>query len=507
MIGYSHQNYLGSIADTLTEAGHDVTMLMPIYDKDLENKTVVKLTKKVIKLPPYPKNLEIFAARDAVFGNLWISQPDMRSLIQLTHNFSVSSANTCEGLLNDDKLMKQLEVSKFDVGIAEPFTMCSFGIFELLKIPATIAALSVVHGEHISYCIGEPSVPSYVPGAMSVEGDRMNFISRVKNIVSGMLERQLYTGVYEREIATLRSKFGSQFKSYQELLAETSFVFTNSNPYLDYPRPMIHKTVPIGGITVRQKDKKDVLSEEWNTVLNRRNTTVLVSFGTVLKSVLMPQHYRKSILTVFESMPNTTFIWKYEEEGSRIASHLKNVHLRTWVPQNALLADPRLTVFVTHGGLGSTTEIAHSGKPSILIPLFADQTRNAQMLARHGGGIVLNKFDLESPDKLRAAIEDIFNDASFSQKAKRLSEMLLNKPVSPKELVIKHCEFAARFGRLPNLDPYGRHLSFVEYFLIDILLAVIGILAVFTLLLVTLYYDVGVALHLTTVIHLFEITL
>ncbi|VDL76111.1 unnamed protein product [Nippostrongylus brasiliensis] len=269
---------------------------------------------------------------------------------------------------------------------------------------------------------------------MSVEGDRMNFISRLKNIVSGMLERQLYTGVYESEIATFRSKFGPQFKSYQELLAETSFVFTNSNPYLDYPRPMIHKTVPIGGIKVHREDKTDVLSEEWNTILNKRNTTVLVSFGTVLKSVLMPQHYRKSILTVFESMPDTTFIWKYEDEGSNIASHLKNVHLRTWLPQNALLADRRLTVFVTHGGLGSTTEIAHSGKP-------------------------------------------------YSQNAERLSEMLLSKPVSPKELVIKHCEFAARFGRLPNLDPYSRHLSFVEYFLIDILLAVIGTLAVVTLLL------------------------
>ncbi|EYC33735.1 hypothetical protein Y032_0002g956 [Ancylostoma ceylanicum] len=57
---------------------------------------------------------------------------------------------------------------------------------------------------------------------------------------------------------------------------------------------------------------------------------------------------------------------KYEEEGSKIADHLPNVHLGTWLPQNALLADPRLTVFVTHGGLGSTTELAYQGKPAIL---------------------------------------------------------------------------------------------------------------------------------------------
>ncbi|EYC33728.1 hypothetical protein Y032_0002g952 [Ancylostoma ceylanicum] len=176
-------------------------------------------------------------------------------------------------------------------------------------------------------------------------------------------------------------------------------------------------------------------------------------------------------------MPDTTFIWKYEEEGSQIADHLPNVHLSTWFPQNALLADPRLTVFVTHGGLGSTTELAHQGKPAVLlsfhIPIFADQQRNAHMLAKHGGGIVLTKDDLENPQKLRETLLTMFNDVSYSQNAKRLSEMLLNQPISAKQLLIRHCEFAAKFGRLPSLDPYGRQLSFMQYFLLDVILAII----------------------------------
>ncbi|PIO58689.1 hypothetical protein TELCIR_19871, partial [Teladorsagia circumcincta] len=132
--------------------------------------------------------------------------------------------------------------------------------------------------------------------------------------------------------------------------------------------------------------------------------------------------------------------------------------------------DPRLTAFITHGGLGSTTELAHLGKPAILVPIFADQTRNAHMLAKHGGGIVLNKADLEHPQVLRESLRRIFDDASFSQNAKRLSEMLINQPISARQLLIRHSEFAAKFGRLPNLDPYGRHLSMIEYYLIDIVL-------------------------------------
>ncbi|KAK5977745.1 UDP-glucuronosyltransferase [Trichostrongylus colubriformis] len=143
-------------------------------------------------------------------------------------------------------------------------------------------------------------------------------------------------------------------------------------------------------------------------------------------------------------MPETTFIWKYEDEGSQMAAHLRNVHLSTWLPQNALLADPRLTAFITHGGLGSVNELAHLGKPAIVVPVFADETRNAYMLAKHGGGIVLTKNAFEYPDALRESLQKIFNDASYSHNAKRLSDMLLNQPISAKQLLIRHSEFAAK---------------------------------------------------------------
>ncbi|WKY07852.1 hypothetical protein Q1695_007384 [Nippostrongylus brasiliensis] len=444
IFGYSHTNFMGAIADTLTEAGHDVTVLMPILDTDQENKTGLKITKNIIKVPPAPKNLEFMKSKDAILGNMWTMKPNVLSLFQMVQNMTESSFNTCEALLDNEKLLNQLAAEKFDVAISEPFTICATGIFEHLKIPATIAALSVVHADGISQAIGEPTIPSYVPGAMATQGDRMNFMNRVMNVIDVVIGKKFITKTFEVEIEALRSKFGPQFKDSQELLAESSYVFTNSNPYLDYPRPMLHKTVPIGGIAVSLDPKKNVLSKEWDSILNERNTTVFVSFGSMAKSVNMPELYRNSLLSVFESMPDTTFIWKYEEEGSNITAHLKNVHLSTWVPQNALLADPRLTVFITHGGLGSTTELAHTGKPAILIPIFADQPRNAQMLAKHGGGIVLTKYDLETPQKLRESLKSIFEDASYTHNAKRLSEMLLGQPVSAKDLVIRHCEFAAK---------------------------------------------------------------
>ncbi|KAK6752062.1 hypothetical protein RB195_003469 [Necator americanus] len=475
IFGYSHTNFMGAIADTLTEAGHNVTLLMPVMDYEQQDKTGVKLSKNIIKVPADPEVIELMRYKGEMLSKIWSMEPSLFGLMQMADNMTKSFTYQCRKIYNDEILLKQLEEEKFDVGIAETFEFCGFGVFELAKIPSTIATFSSVHMDVVSEAIGEPIAPSYVPGAMATAGDRMNIVDRFKNILDVVFGKKFFESVFISQAEAFRKKFGEEFRSYKELLPEASYVFTNSNPYLDYPRPMLHKTVPIGGAAVSLDPKKNKLPAKWDAVLNERNTTVLVSFGSVAKAIYMPDIYRDSLLKVFESMPDTTFIMKYEEEGSKIADHLPNVHLSSWFPQNALLADPRLTVFVTHGGLGSTTELAHQGKPAILIPLFADQPRNAHMLAKHGGGIVLTKFDLESPHKLRESLLRIFNDASFSQNAKRLAEMLLNQPISAKQLVIRHSEFAAKFGRLPNLDPYGRHLSFIQYYLLDVIFVVMSV--------------------------------
>lgn len=54
--------------------------------------------------------------------------------------------------------------------------------------------------------------------------------------------------------------------------------------------------------------------------------------------------------------------------------------------------------------------------------------------------------------------------------------MLNNQPTNAKEVLVKHVEFAARFGKLPMLDNYGRHQNIVEYYFIDILTIILSVL-------------------------------
>ncbi|RCN38661.1 hypothetical protein ANCCAN_15418 [Ancylostoma caninum] len=196
---------------------------------------------------------------------------------------------------------------------------------------------------------------------------------------------------------------------FQELIAQASFVFTNGNPYLDFPHPTLYKTVMIGGFAVsRSANEKHTLSKEWNALLNARRRTVLVSFGSVAKSVDMPENFKRTLLDVFASMPEVTFIWKYEDPSSKFAESLPNVYLSAWVPQILLLEDERLSAFLTHGGMGSSNELAMMGKPAIVIPIFGDQMRNSHMLARHGGALVLENQHLKNFLTIQGLLSHLF---------------------------------------------------------------------------------------------------
>lgn len=469
LFGHSHVKMLAAASDVLTDAGHNVTVLMPVMDKLLRNKTSLKTTNNTIFVESDPKVDEMFAEMRDFMTNLWTAD-NANPLMMLAKAGDMARifSTQCQLVMEEPGLVEKLKAENYDLAITEPFDTCAYALFEAINIRAHVAILSASRFDHVTEVIGQPIAASYVPGTQSTMGDRMTMGQRLGNYIQFFFGSYFFANVGDADFEAAKKVVPIK-RSWREVLPEASFILTNQMPLLEFPAPTFDKIVPIGGLSVKTEKKHLKLDEKWSKILGIRKQNVFISFGSNAKSVDMPNEFKQSLLQVFKSMPDTTFIWKYENEKDTIADHLDNVYLGDWLPQNELLADPRLSVFITHGGLGSTTELAMMGIPAVMIPLFADQGRNAQMLKRHGGAAVLHKNDLGNPKLVQETLEEVIKNPKYRESAKRLAEMLTNQPTSPKQTLIKYVEFAARFGKLPSMDNYGRHQTYVEYFFLDVI--------------------------------------
>uniref|UniRef100_A0A0K0F3F8 glucuronosyltransferase n=1 Tax=Strongyloides venezuelensis TaxID=75913 RepID=A0A0K0F3F8_STRVS len=346
------------------------------------------------------------------------------------------------------------------------------GMFKVWGIKSSVAGYSMSLGSDLYKYFGLPFPSSFMPTLMSSFGDEMTYSERVENwFVHYFGESVMY---FLKDKMTLQSefdrKYGVGFYDSDNIIGDSSFLVLNSNPFLDIPGPKTPKMVEVSGIGI--KDLKP-LDEYWDKILSLRNKTVLVSFGTLAKGIHMPSDVKNGLLEAIRKLNDITFIWKYEEPEDGTGKDIENLVLTKWMPQSDLLNDERISLFVTHGGMGSTTELSFRGVPAISIPIIGDQMRNSKLLVRQKYGIIMNKLDLKNPDVLIKNIKTILDDDTYKKNAKMVSKRLNKRPIGSKRLLIEHIEFAAEFGKLDMLDLASRHMGMIEYYNLDIIFPVI----------------------------------
>ncbi|VDM56065.1 unnamed protein product [Angiostrongylus costaricensis] len=147
-----------------------------------------------------------------------------------------------------------------------------------------------------------------------------------------------------------------------------NYLLLNSDEFLEFARPISAKVVHIGGIALPEPSP---LLEELQKIMdhNYRSGVVYISFGSIASTKEMPRKFRRAIFNVARAFAMYTFIWKVDDDDDDVES-VSNLYTFTW-----RLAHRNLRCFVSHAGLNSVLELTTSGKPAILVPLFADQFR------------------------------------------------------------------------------------------------------------------------------------
>ena len=160
---------------------------------------------------------------------------------------------------------------------------------------------------------------------------------------------------------------------------------------------------------------------EWIDALPPR-PTVHVSFGTVVSATEL---YRDVIAALSEENVNVIVATGPNVDASVLGALPANVRLERYVPHAHLL--PRCDLFITHGGFGSALMALETGVPVLVLPIWADQPRNARVCEKIGIGRQLQEGARSIP-QIREAARAILGRPSYRQRAQDARSALARLP-------------------------------------------------------------------------------
>ncbi|GBP42162.1 UDP-glucuronosyltransferase 2B15 [Eumeta japonica] len=384
---------------------------------------------------------------------------------------------------NVQKLMTD-QNENFDVAVIEwLYGEVSAGFAALFQCPLIWSSSLDPHWL-ILQLVDEAANPSYVPDILSNNLPPFTFSQRVQElwtqISTSMTMKSFdkkYTALYNEVFVPAGNRKGILMPPYEEVKYNASLVISNSHVSLGEPVRLPQNFIPVGGYHINTKPKplpkvinavhgdppfrrshqcmadhlvKDRIlgkREDLQKLMDdARNGVIYFSMGSNLKSKDLPDKMKRDFLEMFGQL-NQTVIWKFEDALSGLP---KNVHILKWAPQQSILAHPNCILFITHGGLLSTTETVHFGVPIVGIPVFADQFINVDKSVSRG---FAKRVDLshETPKRLKVAIHEVIGDPSYREKVKYLSLVYHDRPVPPGRMLVHWVEHAVKTRGAPHL--------------------------------------------------------
>ncbi|XP_045504394.1 UDP-glycosyltransferase UGT5-like [Colias croceus] len=326
--------------------------------------------------------------------------------------------------------------------------------------------------------IDELPNPAYVSDSASNNAPPLNFKERVKelfNQINGILLKKYYIESLENKyydtyiVPHVRSR-NRPVPSLTELKYNASLMLGNSHASLGEATRLPQSYKPIGGYHI-EKNVKPLPDNLKKLMDNAEHGVIYFSMGSNLRSDTLPEKTIQNLLKIFGELKQTV-IWKFERD---LPKRPKNVHNTHWAPQQGILAHPNCLFFISHGGLLSTTEAVHFGIPMIIIPGMADQYVNADRAVRKGFAIQVDlSFSMDVD--LNRAIQEMLTEPKYKVKAKEVSLIYHDRPVSPEVELVHWVEHVVRTQGAPLLRSPALMMPWYQKCYLDLF----AILVVFT---------------------------
>ncbi|XP_053687396.1 UDP-glucosyltransferase 2-like [Sabethes cyaneus] len=455
----SHHIWNRAIVDALAAKGHNLTILSADVEKDSPaNVHYVELEQT------YP---ELYSGHDNIDLMEMANENIFKAIVSFYGDFVIQE---CRGVLKSEglKFVKNYPDNfKFDLVLYDMTCGgCMNGLIHKFNYPPLVSVTAFSNPPYVTDVIGGHKYSAYVPFYSLPYGTDMTFLQRVQNTILYSVD-YIYRTYYSnpRLDSMVREYFQYDDLPYVTDIDRLSkIILVNAHYSIDYPEPAPPNLIPVGGLQIR--DAKKLPKDIEDFISAGKKGAVLFSLGTNVRSDQLGSERQRMFIEAMRNIPDYNFLWKFESDLSFDLP--KNVIIRKWLPQNDILAHPKVRAFITHSGMLSTHEATWHGVPIIGLPFIADQHRNLQRSIRLG---VAEKMVLQTltTEQIRSTIVKVLETPSYRENMKKVSALFRDQPEKPITRAVWWIEWVLRHPDDDSLQSPVLKLGFLRSNLVDVI--------------------------------------
>nr|WHM27958.1 UDP-glycosyltransferase family 466 member C1 [Frankliniella occidentalis] len=481
--GRSHMVVLEAMMEALVERGHEVVVLSTFPHKEKkQNYTDLDISEGSTK---------------SLVNKLSYEQMTFHRLYTATLLKDFAGAEMCRRLFATQHFRDVMsgKYGKFDVVFTELFgTDCCTAVAYKLQVPF-ISMLVAPDYAWMHDRVGSVDNPSYIVANFEPYAGAMDLWHRIQNTFMSIAHKLLFKieCEYPSDIV-VKEFFGPDIPPLSEIIKRTSLVMVNTHVSVNPARPVNPNVLHIGGLHLKNRNPArtnsnlDADLRAW--LDSAQNGVIFFTLGSMVRTSTLPEASIKSLLGAFSALgPKYKVLWKYEKDDLDLPP---NVRTAPWLSGVDVLAHPNVILFMTHGGLMSSTEAIFYGVPMLGIPLFSDQQSNIALYEYLGVAEGLHHTELADEDKLRNKILKMVETDQYRNRARKIADRYWDRPRSPREEAVWWTEYVVRHQGALHLRPLGADLPLYQYLLLDVLavvlLAILMLFAVVRIMLKTVCY-------------------
>uniref|UniRef100_A0A8D0GQN8 UDP-glucuronosyltransferase n=1 Tax=Sphenodon punctatus TaxID=8508 RepID=A0A8D0GQN8_SPHPU len=473
----SHWINIKIILEELRARGHAMTVLVPSFFQIIDPTKPSPFNLEVVTVPFTKEEMDVMMEE---FLWVWVYEAPKLSywelfskLDNITGKLVSLNKMLCDGVVWNEKLLRKLEASHFDVLLSDPLLPCGELVAEKLNIPFVYTFRFSIGNTVERLCGSLPAPPSYVPASMGGMTDKMSFMERTKNMLFYVFQDVLYHHAFWKGWSQYYSDVLGRPTTLCETMGKAEMWLIRTYWDFEFPRPFLPNFEFVGGLHCQPAKALPEEMEEF-VQSSGEDGIVVFSLGSIVKN--LTDEKNNMVALALSQIPQKV-LWRYK--GKKPETLGANTRIYDWIPQNDLLGHPKTKAFITHGGTNGIYEAIYHGIPMVGIPMFADQPDNIAHMRAKGAAVELD-FNTMTAQDLAEAVNTVINDAIYKENAMKLSQIHHDQPIKPLDRAVFWIEFVMRHKGAKHLRPAAHNLTWYQYHCLDVLAFLLACMAMLT---------------------------